>query len=335
MENKIWNPADLLQLSGGYWSACALHASVKLDVFTQLGEGSMAAEELAGRINSDARGLAMLLNSLVALELLEKEHDSYRATPFAREFLSKSSSQYLGHIILHHHHLMESWAHLDQAVRSGGPVRQRVSHEAGEEERESFEMGMFNLAMQLAPKIVPAIDLSGRKRLLDMGGGPGTYAIHFCLHNPELTAVIYDLPSTRPFAERTISQFGLSDRIAFESGDFIKEGIKGTFDVAWLSHILHGEGPEGCAILLEKAISALEPGGMILIQEFILNDAKDGPIFPALFSMNMLLGTPHGQAYGENEIVTMLKAAGARDIRRLPVDLPNGSGIIAGIAGKN
>jgi SAM-dependent methyltransferase len=334
MENKTWNPADLLQLSGGYWSACALHAGIKLDVFTNLADGLCSAAELAGKVNADARGITMLLDALTALELLEKEGNAYRATPFAHDFLSKNSSQYLGHIILHHHHLMESWAHLDEAVASGGPVRQRVSHDAGEEERESFEMGMFNLAMQLAPKVVPAIDLSGRRKLLDLGGGPGTYAIHFCLHNPGLTAVVYDLPTTRPFAEKTIARFGLADRIAFQSGDFITDGIEGCFDVAWLSHILHSEGPAGCAVLLKNAIATLEPGGLILIQEFILNDAKDGPVFPALFSMNMLLGTPHGQAYAETEIVQMLETAGAGDIRRLPVDLPNGAGVIAGVVGR-
>ncbi|WP_243370309.1 acetylserotonin O-methyltransferase [Geotalea sp. SG265] len=331
MEEKNWNPADLLQLSGGYWSTCALHAGVKLDVFTRLAGEPRPAGELAGEINADARGLAMLLDALASLGLLAKEQGIYRATPFAEQFLSKDSPQYLGHIILHHHHLMESWAHLDQAVTSGTPISRRVSHEAGEEERESFEMGMFNLAMMLAPKIVPNIDLSGRRRLLDLGGGPGTYAIHFCLQNPRLTAVIYDLPTTRPFAEKTIARFGLADRIAFQPGDFITDSIEGSFDVAWLSHILHSEGPEGCAVLLSKAIASLEPGGLILIQEFILNDAKDGPVFPALFSMNMLLGTPRGQAYGEKEITEMLKAAGAKEVRRLPMDLPNGAGIIAGV----
>ena len=59
---------------------------------------------------------------------------------------------------------------------------------------------MFNLAMNLAPVLVPKIDLSNRRHLLDLGGGPGTYAIHFCLNNPQLKATVYDLPTTRPFA---------------------------------------------------------------------------------------------------------------------------------------
>ncbi len=329
MEQKIWNVADLLQLSGGYWSACALHAGVKLDVFTPLAERAFAAPELAGRLATDARGLAMLLDALAAMDLVARRGDAYAAAPFAAEFLARTSPHYLGHIILHHHHLMTGRARLDAAVTNGSPVGERVSHADDATARESFEMGMFNLAMQIAPRIVAQIDLSGRRRLLDLGGGPGTYAIHFCQRNPDLTAVVYDLPTTRPFAEQTIARFGLADRIAFMDGDFIEKGIEGRYDVAWLSHILHSEGPAGCAVVLEKTVAALEPGGLILVQEFILDDTRDRPLFPALFSLNMLIGTPAGQAYSEGELRAMLTAAGVRDVRRLPIELPNGAGVIA------
>ena len=330
MEKTTWTPAQLLELSGGYWSACALHAGVKLNVFTPLVADRLVADELAKRLGCDSRGLAMLLNALTAMGLLDKTGQRYAATPFAAQFLSRSSPEYLGHIIMHHHHLMSAWAHLDEAVQSGDPIRERSSHEDVESSRESFLMGMFNLAMQLAPTIVPQIDLSGRRRLLDLGGGPGTYAIHFCKQNPELSAVICDLPTTRAFAEKTVDSFGLSRRIGFEARDFESDELPAGFDVAWLSHVLHGIGPRLCAELLKKTVSALEPGGMILIQEFILDDAKDAPLFPALFSLNMLLATHDGQSYSEGELVDMLAAAGATDLRRIPLQLPNGAGVIAG-----
>ena len=330
MEKRTWTPPQLLELSGGYWSACALHAGVKLGVFTPLSGEPLAPAALAGRINCDSRGLAMLLNALAAMDLLDKQGEAFIATPFAAEFLSRTSPSYLGHIIMHHHHLMSGWANLDQAVQSGAPIRERASHEDVESSRESFLMGMFNLAMQLAPKIVPNIDLAGRRRLLDLGGGPGTYAIHFCKQNPELHAVICDLPTTRAFAEQTVERFGLANRISFVARDFEDEELPAGFDVAWLSHILHGVGPQACAGILKKTVSALEPGGMIMVQEFVLDDSKDAPLFPALFSLNMLLGTPEGQAYSESEISDMLVAAGATEVRRLPLDLPNGSGIIVG-----
>ena len=330
MDTASWNPAELLKLSGSYWSTCALHAGVKLDLFTPLAARSLTAVELAGQLGLSPRALAMLLDALTALELLTKRGDRYEASPFAAEFLNRSAAGYLGHIILHHHHLVESWSRLDEAVRAGGPVRRRVSHDPEETERESFLLGMFNLAMLIAPKVAAGVDLSACRRLLDLGGGPGTYAIHFCQRNPDLRGVIFDLPTTRPFAEQTLARFDMAGRIEFVAGGFLGDPIPGPFDVAWLSHVLHGEGMEDCARLLAKAVAALEPGGLLLVQEFILRADRAAPLFPALFSLNMLLGTLAGQAYSEPELRDLLRNAGLRQVERLPVELPNGAGILAG-----
>jgi hypothetical protein len=236
----------------------------------------------------------------------------------------------MGHIIMHHHHLLPGWARLHESVQSGQPLRDPDSHKDDEIARESFLMGMFNLASLLAPRITGAIDLSGRRRLLDLGGGPGTYAIHFCLANPELSATVYDLPTSRTFAEKTVAGFDLSQRIDFMAGNYHLDPLPQGIDVAWLSHILHIDGPEACAALLSKTVAALMPGAVLLVQEFILNDAKDGPQFPALFSLNMLLGTDTGQSYAQGELIAMLTEAGLSNVRRLEIELPNGAGILMG-----
>jgi SAM-dependent methyltransferase len=330
MEMTNWNPAELLKLSGSYWSTCALHAGVKLDLFTPLTGQSLSATQLAAELGIARRGLTMLLDALSALQLLDKQDERYAATDFAANFLNRNSDGYLGHIILHHHHLVESWSRLDEAVRADGPVRNRVSHEPTAEERESFLLGMFNLAMLNAPKVAVKVDLTGRRRLLDLGGGPGTYAIHFCQHNPQLRATIFDLPETRPFAEATVQRFGLGERIDFVAGDFLAGPLPDNYDVAWLSHILHGEGPDGCAQLLTNAVAALQPGGLLLVQEFILDANRTAPLFPALFSLNMLLGTPGGQAYSEPELTALLQQAGLTGVERLALELPNGAGVMLG-----
>jgi SAM-dependent methyltransferase len=329
MTAREWNPGELLEISGFFWKTCVLHTAVKMDVFTVIGDDQLTAEQIARQAEGTVRGVVRLLNALVAMELLVKQDETYANTASGRKLLTKDSPKYLGHIIMHHHHLLESWSKLDQAVRSGRPQRDRSTH-SKEEWRESFLMGMFNLAMGLAPQIVPRIDVSDRKHLLDLGGGPGTYAIHFCLNNENLRAAVYDLPTTRPFAERTIQQFKLADRIKFMDGNYLEDPVEGRYDVAWLSHILHGEGPEDCRRIIQKTVDVLEPGGMIIIHEFILNNSLDGPLFPTLFSLNMLLGTESGQSYSEEQLTVMLAEAGARNIRRIPIQSPNDSGIIAG-----
>jgi O-methyltransferase domain/Dimerisation domain len=329
MNSNEWTAGDLLELSGHFWKTCALHAGVKLGVFSKVGSEALTAEEVAIRVNGSADGVARLLNALTAMGLLEKRNGRFTCSPSVRARLSQDSPAYLGHIMMHHHHLMESWARLDQSVSSGRPIRERTSV-SREEWRESFLMGMFNLAMALAPRMVEAVELSSRRSLLDLGGGPGTYAIHFCLKNPAMKATVFDLPATRPFAEQTIARFSLSERIAFADGNYHDDEIPGRYDVAWLSHILHAEGADDCLKIIRKAVAALQPGGMLIIHEFILNDALDGPEFPALFSLNMLLGTESGRSYSERELRDMLTKAGVNGIRRIPIETPNDSGILVG-----
>jgi len=330
MATQELNPGHLLEISGRYWETCTLHAGVKLGIFTVIDSDHLSAGDVAQKLGADKRAAEMLLNALAAMNLLNNRNGRYSNTPVSASFLVKGAPRYVGHIIRHHHHLVESWAQLDTAIQTGAPVRTRASFE-DEEWRESFLMGMFNIAMNLAPVIVPLIDLSDRRHLLDLGGGPGTYAIQFCLNNPELKATVYDFPTTRPFAEKTIAAFGLSDRIDFRDVDYLEEGIEGSYDVAWLSHILHAESPGECRNIVSKTVSVLEPGGMILIHEFILNNTMDGPLFPALFSLNMLLGTQGGQSYSEKQLNDMLAEAGVDELRRIFFESPNDSSIIAGI----
>lgn len=330
MTQKALNPGDLLRMSGNYWESCTLHAAVKLDIFTIIGDMRLRSDEVAEKAGGDKRAVEMLLNALTAMDLLRKENNTYSNTPLSFSFLSKDDSRYIGHIIMHHHHLLDSWNRLDVAVKSGRPVRGRASH-TDEERRESFLMGMFNIAMNLAPVVVPKLDLSKRRHLLDLGGGPGTYAIHFCLNNPHLKATVADLPTTRPFAQKTIAKFNLQDRIDFKEINYLEDEIEGIYDVAWLSHILHGENPEDCRRIIRKAVSIIKPGGMIMIHEFILDNTMDGPLFPALFSLNMLLGTPGGQSYSEEQLTAMLSDAGVTDIHRIYFESQNDSSILTGI----
>lgn len=329
MEPPIWTAGRILETAGYYWQVCTLHTGVKLKIFTLLDGKTVSGEKLAGEIPADMRGTEVLLNALAAMGLLVKSSAGYTNTDAAAQFLSEKSNQYLGHIILHHHHLVETWDRLDETVRKGGPVRRTSRHDETER-RESFLMGMFNLAMNIAPHLSAKIDLSDRTRLLDLGGGPGTYAIHFCLKNPHLRATIFDLPTTRPFAENTVARFGLADRIDFVDGDFLKDPIPGSYDTAWLSHILHSVGPQDCQNIIQKAVSVLKPGGLILIHEFVLNNQMDGPLFPALFSLNMLGQTQTGRSYSQGQLEAMLRRAGVINIRKIDVVTPNDSAIILG-----
>lgn len=331
MAQEEWTPGRFMKVSGAYWESFPLHVAVALDVFTLIGAGSLSEEEIAARVRGHERAIRTLLDSVAAMGLLEKKTGAYSNAEAAKTFLVKTSPSYIGFAIKHHHHLVSAWSKLLQAVRTGKPVRKKRRTRA---ELESFLMAMYNNASGLAPKITREIDLSQRRHLLDLGGGPGTYAIHFCQANPSLKATVFDLPTTEPFARKTIRRFGLSSRIDFQAGDYLRDAVPGTYDVVWLSQILHSMGPERCQTVIDKAVSVLEPGGLILVHDFLLNDTHDGPLFPALFALNMLVNTEEGRSYAEGEVKDMLLRAGVRHIRRLPFRGPTDSGILSGTVGE-
>ncbi len=329
MAQEPWHPGRLLAVSGAYWQTCTLHAGVKLDIFTVIGEKALTASALAEKLDADVDGTARLLNALVAMALLVKENDRYRNTPPSRAYLAKDSDQYIGYMILHHHHLVESWNRLDESVSTGKPIADQLPVSATDR-LENFLMGMFNTASLTAPDLARAVDLSGRRHLLDLGGGPGTYAIHFCRQNPRMKATVFDLPTSRPFAEKTINRYNLAGRIDFLAGNFTTDTLSGRYDVVWISHILHSENPDAAAILLTKAAAVLAPGGLIIVHDFFLNDTMAAPLFPALFSLNMLVRTESGRSYSAGEITAMLTAAGFRDVTRHPFRGPTDSGVLIG-----
>lgn len=309
--------------------SAAIHAAVALDIFSLIGPQKLSAEDIGSQLSASPRGVVALLGALAAMGLITKDEDKYQNTSFSKRFLSKDSPEYMGYIIAHHHNLFASWGKLDRAVTTGKPTRERASY-ANEKEREAFLLGMFNQGMRLAPQMARVLDFSHVDRLLDLGGGPGTFGIHFCLANPHLKAAIWDLPTSEKIAKQTIENFQLNDRVTFVAGNFLEDKIEGAYDAVFLSHILHGEGPENCRQIIRSAASCLTPGGRIIIHEFILNDSEDGPLFPALFSLNMLVGTPEGQSYSESALTEMLAEAGMVDIQRIPFESPNDSGLLLG-----
>ncbi len=326
--DRQWSVGKLLSTSSGYWRGCTIQAAVRLKIFSAMAAGPCDASQVAEALGSDVRATGLLLDALTAMNLLQKSADTFDNTPFARKFLVEGEPEYMGHIILHHHHILDGWAQLDVAVTTGKKVVRRSY--GIDDERESFLMGMYNLAMGLAPQIAADFDMTGRKKLLDLGGGPGTYAIHFCLTNPVLSAVILDRPTTEPFARETIARFGLSERIDFVGGDFTLDPLcGGPYDVAWLSHILHSNSLDECYACIKKTAAVIEPGGMILVHDFILDDTG-GPEFPALFSLNMLLGTENGRSYSETEIFSMLDRAGFTELVHHDFRAPNDSSVISG-----
>lgn len=325
------SPAALLHLADGYWKTCALHAGAMLEVFSVLGDAALTTPEVAAACSCDTRAMGMLLTALTAMGLVLKDGPVYRQSGLSRTFLDRRSPRSICSIIRHQHRIMASWAKLPQAIRTGRAVPRDMDPVEATGDRKDFLMGMFDLAMAIAPGLAASIDLSDCTRLVDVGGGPGTYAVHFCLANPGLTASVFDLPASRPVADTVRERFGVGTRVDFVPGNYLRDPIPGGYDAAWLSQIFHAEDRAGCLTILRKTVAALTPGGRVFIHEFMLADAMDGPEFAALFALNMLVLTPGGQSYAVGEIREMMAEAGLTDIRLLDFVGPNESRVLCGV----
>jgi ubiquinone/menaquinone biosynthesis C-methylase UbiE len=148
------------------------------------------------------------------------------------------------------------------------------------------------------------------RHLLDLGGGPATYAITFAKLNPEMRATVFDLPGPIKIARENIAKHGLSARISTLEGNFLKNDIGSGYDFIWISHILHSHNEEQCRRIIQRALKALVPGGTLAVQDFFLNPDGYTPPGAAMFGVHMLAVTPRGRAFTYGEVAEWLQEEG-------------------------
>jgi len=301
MSQRHHEVVGLRMLWGGFWSSRIIITANNLGVFDQLTE-PITAPMLARAISSDPRAIEVLLNALTALRLVKKQGGYYRNAPLSAKFLVSGMPHYQGDILRHADNLWQGWSQLDTVIKTGKPAT-KVAFD-----HQSFIMGMHNIAALIAPQVVKAIDVRGVERALDLGGGPGSYALEMRRQGAaEVTH--FDLPDTTAIARRMVKQEGL-DAIVFRSGDILQDELGDSYDLILLSQLIHAFSTEQTLAVFTKVCQALRPGGRIVVQEFPLNPSHTSPTQGALFSVNMLVNTPGGRCYPAQEIRALLRQAG-------------------------
>jgi predicted O-methyltransferase YrrM len=211
---------------------------------------------------------------------------------------------------MHTVHMWRAWDTLTGAVRNGTAVMRPGIEEHDPQWTEAFIAAMHRNAAAPAAQLVRVVGAGGIRRMLDIGGGSGAYSIAFAQANEELRAVVLDLESVVPIAQKHIRQSGLAGRITTRVGDLLKDEFGEGYDLILLSAICHMLGPEENQDLFRRCHRALTPGGRIVIRDFILESDKTAPLSAALFALNMLVATANGSTYTEGEYRAWLAAAG-------------------------
>lgn len=301
----------LTQLTVAYWRSGVLFAALRLGVFDALAEQPLTAHAVAARCGAARDHMTRLLNACVSLQLLELVDGEYRNGRMASRFLVASGEHYLGGWVKFMADFYGAWGRLDEAVRSGSPVQDGLARlTAGEDYTRHMMLAMHEYAMGPGRELVNRVVLTGRRRLLDVGGGTGAYSILLAQNHPGLEAVVFDLPAVVGITRETVARYGLSDRITARAGNYHDDDLGTGFDVVLLSNMLHQEDPETCLRLLRKAASALVDGGTLIVQLAFLNPDRVGPPWAVLLSLQVLLAYQGGRMYTTDDIVAMLPAAG-------------------------
>ncbi len=319
------------------WSGPAFHcvlAALRLNVFETLRDGALTAEQTASKLNTDARGTCILLDTLEALGYVRKQNGAYANTGITRKWLLNGGAINFTPFYLYWGAIMEQFMpNLEESIRSGSPpVNVYEWIEDQPEVSRYFQEGMIALAQYIVGDVVRALPVpDGSTRLLDVGGGHGTYSIALCRQHPGLSAVVFDGAQALVTGRRAVEEAGLSQRVTLHEGDFMTDELPGGFDLALVFNIVHGLLPDGNLDLFRKIKRALNPGGRIVILEQI-HGVSPLPITSAITHILSavffhLLG---GQVYTDDDLRGWLAQAGYTNVQRKNI-LKAGSAVITGV----
>lgn len=316
------NPMRTMEIASAYWQSCVLHAANRLDIFNLLDGQAKDLDTLTRETGADRRCLGALLSALVAIDLLDRDGDTFMNNKFGQTFLCTSSKFYQGGIVYMFENWYQAWGGLYNTVKTGKPSA-LMHKEYTDQETRDYMMGMHNRALSQADVLTSMIDLTGKKKLMDVGCGPATFAVKFCERYPGLNAVAMDRPQNLKIAREIVDMYHMQDRVTLLPGDYNTDSLGTGNDAMLLSSMTNQESPENIRNLLQKCYDSMNNDGIIMIQEQLLHADKKGPVLAALIGVNQIINTVAGSSYSTTEMEAILKDVGFVDVQSRQMEPPS------------
>jgi predicted O-methyltransferase YrrM len=289
-----------------------LISAAELDLFSKLKAGPWAVEDLCEAEGWNPRGVRILLDALAAQGLaVITEDGKYGVDTTIADWLAADGADSALPMILHRGKMWETWSDLTEIAKTGEKThRVELMKTWPPEQKKAFARAMGVTGRITADKIAESLDLTRYKRMLDVGGAIGTYIEAFLRRAPHMTATLFELPGVVDVARETLTVSGLMDRVKIVEGDFNTDELPMGHDLAFLSAIIHMNDREKNRKLYSRIFKALEPGGIILIRDYVMDSTRTKPVEGAVFAVNMLVATSGGNSYTFDEIKEDLESAG-------------------------
>jgi precorrin-6B methylase 2 len=311
---KQWTAQEVLDFARSFQPACVLTAAAALDVFSPLRAGPMTAGALADELGTDPRATTVLLDALAALQFLSKQGEKYSVPEDVAKLLAEQSADNALPMVRHLANCLRRWVELPKVTQTGKCAQTGPSIRGADADREDFIGAMNLISRPIAAGVIDKIRPFRFSHMLDVGGGPGTWAIEFLLAVPMAFATLFDLPEVIPIAEQQFAEAGLSDRVTLVGGDYYTDALPEGADLAWLGAICHQNSRRQNRDLFGKVHAALANDGVIVIRDVIMDPSHTSPVGGALFAVNMLVATEGGGTYTFDEYREDLCAAGFAEV---------------------
>lgn len=266
-------PPLISQLARASWLAGVATSAVRLGICDQLKGGKQTSEWMANKLGTNPLHTEEMMNSCVAAGLLEKIGNEFQNSKESAKYLVKGESCYYGDAFTYLSSLGSLFNRLDSAMLSG----EKTSHENDfkTEEEEAAYWTHYMLAMDQwggrmqEGMLLENIDLTGKKKLLDVGCGSGLYTIALCQRYPDLKGVLLDQEKALPLALSRVKALGMTDQISSLAGNYYEDSFGSGYDVVLFSGVLIQEPPEGQIRLLKKAFESMNSDGIVVIQDIL------------------------------------------------------------------
>ena len=320
----------LQKMAQAYWESAALMAAVELEIFTAIARGQDTIPAVARAAGIGERNAERLLTALSAMTLLSRDGDRFTNAADVERFLVKDSDRYAGPWILFTKPRWEAYGRMSERLRSTEVNKLGAYKEFTVDDARRYHGATYSIGMGAARLFSRQVDLTGRKLMLDLGGGSGAYSIVATKTYPGLKAIVLDLPPVVVVAREYIEANGASDRVSAIAGDFTESEFPKGVDVVVMASNLPQYEPDLIRLVVRKAFAALVPGGEMHLVGETLHDDRNGPLSAALWGLNEGVYGSTGLAHTESEVKGYLRGAGFTSVEVHPF-VP---GVLSRVAGR-
>jgi predicted nicotinamide N-methyase len=304
----------LQKIAQAYWESAALMAAVELEIFTAIAHGHDTIPAVAKAIGITERNAERILTVLAAMTLLSREGERFTNAPDVQRFLVKDGERYAGPWILFTKPRWTAFGELSDRLRRKEETKLGAYVDFSVDDARRYHAATYSIGMGAARLFSRSVDLTGRKKLLDLGGGSGAYSIVATKTYPGLKAIVLDLPPVAVVANEYIAANDAADRVSTLPGDFTSTEFPSGVDVVVMASNLPQYEPALIRLVVKKAFAALEPGGEMHLIGETLHDDRSGPLSAALWGLNEAVQGSTGLAHTEAEVKGYLQGAGFADV---------------------